>query len=73
MHFQVLQAPSGGGGLVSTVDDYIKFARMLHDGTTADGTRILKAETLAMMREDHLKPRGATKKNLALYFDGFGR
>ena len=57
---------------MSTVDDYIKFARMLHDGKTTDGAQILKLETLEMMREDNLKPRGATRKNLALYFDGFG-
>jgi len=51
----------------------MKFARFLHTGTTADGkTRILRNETLEMMREDNLKPRGIAKKNLATYFDGFG-
>ncbi len=69
---QPQQAPSGGGGLLSTVNDYIKFARMLHNGRTEDGRRILHPETLEMMREDNLAPRGIRKKNLALAFDGFG-
>ena len=33
--------PSGGGGLVSTVDDYLAFARMLLNNGKHDGERIL--------------------------------
>ncbi len=33
--------PSGAGGLVSTVDDYLAFARMLLDGGQFQGERIL--------------------------------
>jgi len=51
---------SGGGGLVSTVHDYLRFARMLHNGGELDGVRVIGAETLALMRRDHIAgiPRG---------------
>jgi CubicO group peptidase (beta-lactamase class C family) len=41
--------PSGGGGLVSTGNDYIRFAMMLAAGGELDGTRLIEAETLATM------------------------
>ncbi len=44
----------GGGGLVSTVDDYLRFARMLLAGGELDGRRYLKPETVAMMRTNRL-------------------
>lgn len=34
---------SGGGGLVSTIDDYMIFTRMLLNGGVINGIRILKA------------------------------
>ena len=39
----------GGGGLYSTVGDYLKFARMILGGGALDGTRVLKPETVATM------------------------
>ena len=45
---------SGGGGLVSTADDYLKFARMLLGRGEMDGVRILKPETVALMTADRL-------------------
>ncbi|WP_196054866.1 serine hydrolase domain-containing protein [Nocardia aurantiaca] len=48
--------PSGGAGLVSTVDDYGRFARMLIEGGELDGVRILSAETAAALSRDHLTP-----------------
>jgi CubicO group peptidase (beta-lactamase class C family) len=45
---------SGGGGLVSTADDYLKFARMLLGGGEVDGVRLLKPETVALMTSDRL-------------------
>lgn len=45
---------SGGGGLTSTTDDWLKFARMLLDEGEFDGTRILKPETVRLMMTDHL-------------------
>jgi CubicO group peptidase (beta-lactamase class C family) len=45
--------PSGGGGLVSTVSDYMRFAQMLLNGGDLDGVRILSTETVDLMRTDH--------------------
>jgi CubicO group peptidase (beta-lactamase class C family) len=45
---------SGGGGLVSTADDYRKFARMLLGRGQTDGVRLLKPETVALMTTDRL-------------------
>ena len=45
---------SGGGGLVSTIDDYMRFARMLLGRGQLDGVRLLKPETLALMTTDQL-------------------
>ncbi len=33
--------PSGGGGMVSTAEDYYRFAQMLANGGELDGKRIL--------------------------------
>ncbi|MGV0994164.1 MAG: serine hydrolase domain-containing protein [Mycobacterium sp.] len=44
----------GGASLVSTADDYLKFARMLLSNGTVDGTRVLSPESVATMRADHL-------------------
>lgn len=44
----------GGGGLISTADDYLKFARMMLGRGEADGVRLLKSETIALMVENRL-------------------
>jgi CubicO group peptidase (beta-lactamase class C family) len=44
----------GGWGLVSTLDDYMRFARMLLNGGELDGVRILEPETVGMMATDAL-------------------
>jgi len=44
---------SGGGGMVGTVTDYARFARMLLNGGTLDGKRYLGPKTLAYMTSDH--------------------
>ncbi len=46
----------GGGGLISTASDYLKFAQAMLDGEARSGVRLLKAETLAMMRQNRLTP-----------------
>jgi CubicO group peptidase (beta-lactamase class C family) len=46
--------PSGGGGLVSTAGDYLRFAQMLLNGGTLDGTRLLGRKTVARMTMNHL-------------------
>jgi CubicO group peptidase (beta-lactamase class C family) len=45
---------SGGGGLVSTATDYMRFARMLLQGGELDGVRLLGPRTLALMTANHL-------------------
>lgn len=47
---------SGGGGLVSTVDDYFAFCRMMLDGGRYGRERILSPATVALMTADHLTP-----------------
>ncbi len=44
----------GGGGLVSTADDYLKFARMMLGGGEVDGVRLVKPETLELMAANRL-------------------
>ena len=45
--------PSGGGGLVSTAADYMRFSQMLLNGGELDGVRILGKETVELMRYPH--------------------
>jgi CubicO group peptidase (beta-lactamase class C family) len=45
---------SGGGGLVSTAADYMKFARMLLNGGELDGVRLLSPKTIQLMTANHL-------------------
>ena len=52
-----LQPPtfvSGGGGLVSTAADYLRFCRMLLNGGVLDGTRLLSPKTIELMTCNHL-------------------
>lgn len=44
----------GGWGLKSTIDDYMKFARMLLNKGTYNGKEILKPETVELMATNHL-------------------
>lgn len=45
---------SGGSGLWSTLDDYLKFARIFLGDGGVDGVRLLREETLAQMMANHL-------------------
>ncbi|MGA8013617.1 MAG: serine hydrolase domain-containing protein [Candidatus Acidiferrales bacterium] len=49
--------PSGGGGMVSTAQDYLRFAQMLLNGGELDGARILAPATVQLMTSNHLSPR----------------
>ena len=55
---------SGGGGLVSTAADYLRFAEMLRRGGELDGARILGPRTIAYMTRNHL-PDGRDLASLA--------
>ena len=47
---------SGGGGMVSTAADYLRFTRMVLNGGELDGVRILSPQTLKSMHSDHRVP-----------------
>ncbi len=51
---QPTAAASGGGGLVSTPEDYYRFASMLLNQGQLDGTRILAPATVKLMTSNHL-------------------
>ena len=46
--------PSGGGGLLGTADDYLRFTQMMLNGGELDGQRLLAPRTVEMMRTNHL-------------------
>jgi len=56
---------SGGGGLVSTTPDYLRFCEMLRRGGELGGHRVLGSRTLRYMTVNHL-PGGASMADLAL-------
>ena len=69
---------SGGGGLLGTSADYLRFAQMLANGGELDGTRVLGRKTVELMSSNHL-PGGADLRAFALPggygevgFDGMG-
>jgi CubicO group peptidase (beta-lactamase class C family) len=45
---------SGGGGMVSTAHDYMRFCRMMLHGGTLDGVQILSPKTAALFSLNHL-------------------
>jgi CubicO group peptidase (beta-lactamase class C family) len=47
---------SGGGGMVSTAADYVRFGQMLLNGGQLDGRRFLSPKTIAFMTANHLPP-----------------
>ena len=60
--------PSGGGGLVSTVDDYLAFGRMLLNGGAHGGARILSRLSVEAMTTDQLTPE---QKSASPFLPGF--
>jgi CubicO group peptidase (beta-lactamase class C family) len=56
---------SGGGGLVSTTADYLRFCQMLLSGGELDGVRILGRKTIELMTSNHL-PGGGDLRSVAL-------
>jgi CubicO group peptidase (beta-lactamase class C family) len=52
----------GGWGLTSTLDDYMRFARMLLNGGELEGVRVLTPETVTLMATDAL-PSGLTDRS----------
>src|SRR3979490_3236876 len=64
---------SGGGGMVSTISDFARYAQMLLNGGTLDGKTYLSPATFAAMTTDHIGPGSGVARNY-FYFpgDGFG-
>jgi CubicO group peptidase (beta-lactamase class C family) len=69
---------AGGGGLVSTMADYLSFCRMMLDGGELNGRRVLGRKTIELMTVNHL-PDGRAMTDFALPggygevgFDGMG-
>lgn len=60
--------PSGAGGLVSTVDDYLAFAQMLLNGGRLGETRILSRPAVEVMTSDQLTPE---QRAISGLFPGF--
>ncbi|MBQ9898559.1 MAG: beta-lactamase family protein [Ruminococcus sp.] len=60
---------SGGAGLVSTIEDYSKFARMLCNGGELDGVRIMSSEAFRFMTS----PKLSSKQSVGLWdrLDGY--
>ena len=55
--FELEQNPEfhmGGGGLYSTAADYIKFCQMILNKGKGNGNQVLKAETVALMGQNHI-------------------
>lgn len=64
---------SGGGGMVSTAHDYLRFANMLRGGGAHDGVRLLSPKTVRYMTSDHLCAiPGATASATFLPGPGYG-
>ncbi|MEU9455656.1 serine hydrolase domain-containing protein [Streptomyces sp. NPDC048277] len=62
---------SGGGGLVSTADDWLAFGRLLlNAGTGPDGRRLLSPTSVSRMTTNHLT--AAQRENAALFLEGQG-
>ena len=60
---------SGGGGMSSTTEDYLRFVLMLAGNGEYKGVRIIKAETLARMRQDETTPE---IRKAGMFFSGPG-
>ncbi|MDQ0463244.1 CubicO group peptidase (beta-lactamase class C family) [Caulobacter ginsengisoli] len=64
----------GGGGLVSTAHDYLRFAQMLANGGALDGVRILSPAGVKMMESNHLSDAVMAQKpmgpGMGFGFDG---
>lgn len=68
--FDVAQKPrfeSGGGGLTSTIEDYLRFATLIANGGELAGKRLLGSKTVEFMTADHTGARSGRPPGL-----GFG-
>jgi len=61
--------PSGGGGLYSTAEDYLRFAQMVLNGGALNGVRLVAPSTIELMRSNHVSDevKNARKFGIGLY------
>ena len=64
--------PSGAGGMVSTVEDWYAFARMLLNGGRQNGRRVLSEESVRLMTTNHLTDQQRAASELFLEGQGWG-
>jgi CubicO group peptidase (beta-lactamase class C family) len=64
--------PNGSGGLLSTGDDYLAFARLLMQGGSSGGQRLLSPESVTAMTTNHLTPDQVTSAGILLSGLGWG-
>ncbi|MBL6749872.1 MAG: beta-lactamase family protein [Nevskia sp.] len=74
--FEMPQQPEfkmGGGGVYSTAGDYLRFLRMLLNEGKLDGNRVLRAETVRLMRQNQVGglQAGAIKTAMPQYSNDF--
>jgi len=55
---------SGGGGLVSSMDDYLTFCRMLLSGGTLEGVKILEESTVKLIMSDQLPATASYREGM---------
>jgi CubicO group peptidase (beta-lactamase class C family) len=61
MNFAPRKLVMGGAGLASTLDDYMRLARMFLNGGALDNVRLLNPSTVRLMATDQLDPRVAER------------
>jgi CubicO group peptidase (beta-lactamase class C family) len=66
---EVPKFESGGGGLLSTAADYIRFLQFMRNRGTLQGTRLVSRKTIEWMTSDHV---GTTSVNGDLLLPGYG-
>jgi CubicO group peptidase (beta-lactamase class C family) len=64
--------PSGAGGLVSTADDFLAFARLLLHGGVHGGRRLLSQRSVELMTTNHLTPEQVAGGGPLLAGSGWG-
>lgn len=66
--------PSGGGGLVSTAGDFLRFLEMVRQGGALDGVRLLGPKTVAFMLRNHLPDgRDLPQMSVSMFSEGIFR
>ena len=63
---------NGGGGLVSTTFDYLKFCQMILNKGEANGHQILKEETIELILKDHLQEVRNYQERFRLPYGEYG-